>query len=225
MYRSRSSAHLVEQPTRVAIVVVVAAWGLAACGGAQKRAAPPACPRDAKVAAQEDIAALATCASFESLTIRTGAPLDLAPLAKLETIERSLTIGPTLAIDHVSFPALREVGELTIQSNALLRGVFLPALASASRVTIAGNGQVTTVSLPRLARVQHEVRIEENGSLEIVDLTLLAQVESLGIVNNPVLTTLELPSTIDVQHRVIEGNRALGELQPSVPSSGGGDHE
>lgn len=224
MFRSRSSACGAGRESRRALLAITAGV-LAACGGPQKPSAPPPCPRDAKIAAQEDIAALATCVSLESLTIRTGAPLDLAPLATLERIGRALTIGPTLAIDHVSFPALREVGELTIQSNALLRGVFLPALASAGRVTIAGNGQVTTVSLPRLARVQLELRIEDNGSLEIVDLTQLAFVESLGIVNNPVLTTLELPSTIDVQHRVIEGNRALGELQPSVPSSGGGDHE
>jgi hypothetical protein len=69
------------------------------------------------------------------------------------------------------------------------------------------------------------LRIEENGSLEIVVLSTLATVENLGILNNPVLTMVELPATVEVANRAIEGNRALGELQPAVPSSGGRDHE
>lgn len=199
-------------------------FAFTACGGAQHASSTRTCPGTVTIASQDEASAIATCTSFARLTIRTGMAIDLAPLAKIERVDQ-LVIGPTLALDHVALPALREVGDITIQSNASVRGVFLPQLTVARNVTIAGNAQVTTVSLPRLTRVASNLRIEENGSLEVVDLSQLSTVESLQVVNNPVLATLEMPTTLDTHIRVIEGNRALGELQTPGTTSGGGDHE
>lgn len=222
MFRSRNSALLVV-------------W--AACGGPQTPAGPPPCPEGGgvTVASQDEVDALASCTSLNRLTIRTGAPLDLAPLARLERVREHLVIGPTLAIDHLSFPALRDVGgDLTIHSNASMRGIFLPQLATVEDLTIAGNAQLTTISLPRLTKATFTVQIEDNGSLEIIDLLRLQEVgDSLRITRNPVLTTLELLATVVTQHRLVqtdsdtgpEATRAIRELQPSVPGSGGGDHE
>lgn len=220
MFRSRSSVLLV----------------LAACGGRQTPATP-SCPIDGivTVSSQDEVDALATCTSLNRLTIRSGAPLDLAPLAKLERIRNHLVIGPTLAIDHLSFPMLREVGgDLTIQSNASLRGIFLPVLTTVEDLTIAGNGQLTTVSLPRLAQATFTVQIVDNGSLEIIDLAKLGRVrDALAITRNAVLTTVELPPHITTQFREVQTDppageptpetiRALRELQHGDPTSEGG---
>lgn len=211
------------RPSRSSALALV----IAACGGAQKPAGPPPCPPHGAltVASQDEVDALAACTELARLTIRTGAALDLAPLAQLERVTDTLVIGPTLALDGLALPALREVGDLAIQSNAALHGVFVPQLAAAKSVAVAGNAQLTTISLPRLTRVAGSLRIEDNGSVEIVDLTALQTVDSLGIVNNPVLATVELSPSLQATTRVIEGNRALGELQPVVPTQDGGDHE
>jgi hypothetical protein len=213
MFRSRSSALLL----------------LAACGGAQKPAAP-SCPTYAKVVLvqdQADLDALASCTSLQVLTIRTGAPLDLAPLAKLERVRNNLTIGPTLALDHISLPALRDVGgRVDVRSNASVGGVFMPQLVRAESVEVAGNGQLTTLSMPRLAQVTIGFGVRSNGSLEIVDLSALARVgKAIGFDDNPLLSTVETTSEILVEGRPWTWNRAGNELQPAVPTSGGGDHE
>ena len=210
------------RPSRSSALALVVA-----CGGTQRPAGPPSCPPHGAltVASQDEVDALAACTELARLTIRTGAALDLAPLARLERVTGALVIGPTLALDGLALPALREVGDLAIQSNASLHGVFVPQLTTVTTIAVAGNGQLTTISLPRLTRVAGSLRIEDNGSLEIVDLTALQTVDSLGIVNNPLLATVELSPSLQAAARVIEGNRALGELQPVVPTQDGGDHE
>ena len=201
-------------PSSAAIVALVA------CGGAGQPAGsarPPVCPLDriVQISSQEDIAQVAGCTALRGLLIRTGAPLDLAPLHTLETVSGDLQVGPTVALEELGFNRLREVGgSIQIESNQLLRGVFLPRLESAGRISIAANSSLYTIAAPRLATVHGAFVIAELGLLEILDLSALVTVgKDLVIADNPRLGLVELAALSSVLDIRIEGNRALSAEQ------------
>ncbi|MEO7096189.1 MAG: hypothetical protein ABI175_23215, partial [Polyangiales bacterium] len=114
---------------------------LAGCPGA-KAPSTPSCPTDrtAVIASQEDVTRLSVCTTLSSVTVKTGASISLAGLRALETITGDLAIGPTVGLDEVSLPELREVGgTVRITSNGSLHGVFLPRLETAGRFEIESN--------------------------------------------------------------------------------------
>jgi hypothetical protein len=185
---------------------------LAGCPGA-KAPSTPACPTDrtAVIAAQEDVAKLAACTALSSVTIRTGASINLSGLRTLATITGDLAIGPTVGLDEVSLPELTEVGgTIKITSNGSLHGVFLPRLETAGRFEIESNSALTSIALPRLVTSRGSLVIAQNGSLELVDLSELTTVgKDLVIADNPVLTLIEAGKLTQVMDVRIEGNRAL----------------
>ncbi len=163
------------------------------------------------ISAQEDVAKLAACTTLSSVTIRTGASIDLGGLRALEVITGDLAIGPTVGLDEVSLPELREVGgTVRVTSNGSLHGVFLPRLEVAGRFEIESNASLTSIALPRLVTARGSLVIAQNGSLEIVDLTELATVgKDLVIADNPVLTLIQAGKLAQVMEVRIERNRGL----------------
>ena len=190
MRRSRSSA-LGAGRVRGAALGLLAA--LVACGS---HAAPPAAPpcddhASVTLARQADVAHVAGCAVLGALTIRSGAPLDLAPLAHLRQVA-SLTIGPTVSLDSIALPGLQVVtGPLRIVGNGLAQGVFLRQLARAGELVIDGNPALTTIALPALTTAA-SLRVTDNASLELLDLAAL---DSLGappiVTGSPRLTVVD----------------------------------
>ena len=185
---------------------------LAGCPGA-KAPSTPGCPTDrtVQIAAQEDVDKLAACAELSSVTIKTGAALRLTGLRGLEVITGDLAVGPTVGLDEVSLPELREVGgTVRITSNGSLHGVFLPRLEAAGRFEIESNAALTSIALPRLVTARGALVIAQNGSLELVDLSELATVgKDLVIADNPLLTLIEAGKLTQVMEIRIERNRAL----------------
>ncbi len=185
---------------------------LAGCPGA-KPPRTPECPSDRTVliAGQEDVARIAGCTALSSVTIRTGASINLAGLRALETITGDLAVGPTVGLEEVSLPELREVGgTIKITSNGSLHGVFLPRLETAGRFEIEANSALTSIALPRLVTSRGSLVIAQNGSLELIDLSELATVgKDLVITDNPVLTLIEAGKLAQVMDVRIEGNRGL----------------
>lgn len=188
------------------------ALALAGCPG-PKAPRPPACPTDRTVviATQEDVGALAACTELSSLTVRTGASVSLGGLRALEVISGDLAIGPTVGLDEVSLPELREVGgTVRVTSNGSLHGVFLPRLETAGRFEIESNSALTSIALPRLVTSRGSLVIAQNGSLELVDLSELATVgKDLVIADNPVLTLIQAGKLSQVMEIRIERNRGL----------------
>ncbi len=195
---------------------VLLALALTGCPG-PKAPSTPACPTDRTVvlAAQEDVAAVAACTTLSSVTVRTGATIDLAGLRGLEVITGDLAIGPTVGLDEVSLPELREVGgTVRISSNGSLHGVFLARLEVAGRFEIESNAALTSIALPRLTTTRGSLVIAQNGSLELVDLSQLATVgKDLVITDNPLLTLIQAGKVTQVMELRIERNRALPALQ------------
>lgn len=185
---------------------------LAACPGA-KAPGIPVCPTDRTViiAGQEDVAKLAACTTLSSVTIRTGASISLTGLRALETITGDLAIGPTVGLDEVSLPELREVGgTVKITSNGSLRGVFLPRLEQAGRIEIESNVALTSIALPRLVTSRGSLVIAQNAGLELIDLSELASVgKDLVIADNTALTVIDAGKLTQVMDVRIEGNRVL----------------
>lgn len=185
---------------------------LAGCPGA-KGPSTPACPTDRTVmiAEQADVARISACTALSSVTIRTGASINLGGLRALETITGDLAIGPTVGLEEVSLPELREVGgTVKITSNGSLHGVFLPRLETAGRFEIESNAALTSIALPRLVTSRGSLVIAQNGSLELIDLSVLATVgKDLVIADNPVLTLIEAGKLTQVMDIRIEGNRGL----------------
>ena len=163
--------------------------------------AAPACPADRRLvlASQDDVLRARACTSAQTVVVRTGAPVDLKPLAQLATIDGDLVIGPTVGIDTVSLGGLRTVGgNVRVVSNGLLQGVFLPRLEQAGRIEIEGNVALTTVSLPRLARVDGAVRVTDNAELALLDVPVLAVIDqALVLAADP---KLELVDAGALQH-------------------------
>jgi hypothetical protein len=167
------------------------------------------------IAAQEDVAKLAACTTLSSVTVRTGAPINLVGMRALETITGDLAIGPTLGLDEVSLPELREVGgTIRITSNGSLHGVFLARLETAGRFEIESNAALTSIALPRLVTSRGSLVIAQNGSLEIIDLSELTTVgKDLVIADNPLLTLIEAGKLTQVMDVRIERNRGLAPDQ------------
>jgi len=189
---------------------------LVACGSSAPHGEPTrACPTGAVVlAGQDDVAALAGCASVESLAIRTGEALVLAPLASLTKVARDIAIGPSVGLSELGLANLREVGgTLKIAGNANLHGVFLPQLVRAGGFDIGGNVALTTVSMPRL-ETTGALALVDNAELELVDLSQLGSVEgALAIADNPRLVLVDSPKLQRAGSVRLAGNKILPDEQ------------
>ena len=167
---------------------------LAGCGAAAKPATVARCGdgEDALIASQADVARLAGCTSLHSLTIRSGASLDLARLA-LVRLTGDLAIGPTVGVEDVSL-ALREVdGAIHVVGNGLMQGLFLRKLERAGAITVDGNAALTTIGLPALATAV-SLRVTDNASLELLDLAALTKLDgALVVTGAPRLNLLDAP--------------------------------
>ena len=181
---------------------------LAACGSPQ-RAEVPACSAETVVhlRGQDDVEAAAGCLTIAKLSIRTGAPLDLGPLAKLHVILGELTVGPTVGFEDLRLDELHSVGALAVVGNGNLHGVFLPKLTTAGSVTVEGNIALTTLSMPRLSKVNGDVTVRDGADLALVELSSLETIEGkLHVEGNSKLTLLELGKLGRVREVRIESN-------------------
>ena len=195
-------------PNRLVIFV-------AACGSSAKPATPRACPTGAvTLAGQDDVAAVAGCASLASVAIRTGEELDLSPLEGLERIVGDLAVGPSVGLGELSLRGLREVGgTIKIAGNANLHGVFLPVLVRAGGFDIGGNVALTTVSLPRVESTG-ALSVTDNAGLELLDVTKLGQVDrELALVDNGRLVLVDAPALQRAGSVRVEGNKILPDEQ------------
>ena len=195
----------------LALVVVT---GAGACGGS--RPAGPAareCPADRTlvIAGQDDVARYASCRTASGVAIRTGAPLDLAPMRGLEEITGDLSIGPSVGLEGVAFPELTTVGgAVVVSANNNLKGVFLPRLASVGRVSVDGNVALTTLSLPQLPAVTASLVITRNADLELVDVGALTAVgKDFVLADNPSLILVEAGRLTKVGALRVDNNKAL----------------
>jgi hypothetical protein len=181
------SQRIVRRPACTSNLAVVLAIGCS-------HAAPPACPFELVVAGRADVARVGRCESAGRVAIRTGAPLDVSAM-HLRQITGDLVIGPSVGVDEIRLPELREIqGALRVVGNGDLRGIYLPALERASRIEIAGNVALTTIALPRLAAVGGGVAITDNNDLELVDAPALVTIDaSLAIARDPNLALVEMP--------------------------------
>lgn len=197
-------------PSRSKVALVVALGG---CAGTAKPASTPACPTDRTVviSSQDDVLRFSACTTASSLTIRTGASISLAPLRGLESITGDLAVGPTVGMEEIALPELREVGgSIRIESNGALHGIFLPRLARAGSIDIEANASLTTISFPRLEAVLGSFLILQNGGLELIDIPVLASVgKDLVIGDNPELALIEAGNLATVQEIRVERNRKL----------------
>lgn len=185
---------------------------LVGCASAPPKREAPACSAEANIvlAAQDDVFAAAGCLTIQSLTIKTGAALDVSALGKLHVILGDLRVGPTVGLDELTLPELHSAGAITIANNHDLHGVFLPKLASARSVTVEANVAMTTLHLPKLGKVGDAVTIRGNGDLELAELSSLATIGgALTVADNPDLALLELGSLAEVAAVTVENNRAL----------------
>jgi hypothetical protein len=180
MRRSRSSAALLA---------------LAACAGSPRAPVAPACDPRASItiARQADVARLAGCTAVANLTIRAGAPLDLAPLISLSEITGDLAIGPTVNLDDLTLAGVHTIGgNLRVVGNGLAQGLFLRALERAGQITIEGNPVLTTIALPHLTDAT-SLHVTDNPSLELLDLAALTIVDEVAIHGAPRLTVIDAP--------------------------------
>lgn len=201
-----------RSPSSAGIAATLALAVLGACGGAQ-RPAEPRCSLDRTViTSQEDVDRIATCAELGTLVVRSGAPLQLAPL-QLERVRGDVIIGPTVNLEELRLTALREVdGAIAIANNTLLRAVFMPALERAGEISITGNSAVVTLSVPVLTSVRRSLVIEALASLEMLDASQLASVgQALVIAGNPRLELIELPAHVTAGELRLADNRALAD--------------
>ncbi|HET9625105.1 MAG TPA: hypothetical protein VFP84_27245 [Kofleriaceae bacterium] len=177
---------------------------LAACG-APAPAAPvaPACG-DVVIGDQADVARAAGCVALRSLTIRSGAALDLAPLAGLREVTGDVVVGPTVGMEDLSLTGLRTVGgALRVVGNGLAQGIFLRQLERAGAITIDGNPAITTIALPRLTTAA-ALRVTDNASLELLDLAALTTLgAALVVTGAPRLSVLDAPGLPDDQRAAL----------------------
>jgi hypothetical protein len=154
------------------------------------------CPQDRTIAitTQDDVAHFAGCARARNVVIRTGAAVDLAPLAHLREIRGDLVIGPTVGIEEAGLNGLEHVGgAIRVTDNAALRGLYLPRLLDAGRVVIDRNPGLRTVALPRAAQIHGPFVVTDNPKLELVTASELVQIDrELVIAGLPRLENLEL---------------------------------
>jgi hypothetical protein len=165
---------------------------LLGCGPGQVFHKDPEQPcKHIALAGQDDVAAAAGCSSIDSLTLRTGMALDLAPLGRLRTIRGAVVIGPSVGFVELTLPSLRSVGTVRIVGNGNLQGIFLPRLEHAASFEVDGNAALTTISVPKLALIDHKLAITGNANLEMLDLTALATAGEVVLATNPKLTVIE----------------------------------
>ncbi|CAN5828118.1 hypothetical protein BH11MYX2_BH11MYX2_34390 [soil metagenome] len=186
---------------------------LAACGGSQHAPPPVAnCNRIGAVSIveQADVDRVAGCRWMGSLTIKTGAPLDLSPL-EVERITGDVNVGPTLALEELRLDHLRAVGgAIRVESNALLHGVFLPQLERTRTFTIEAGSALATIAAPKLVTVNDSITIDELGSVEILDFSAVETIGgALTITHNPELTLVQFDALKIVKTVVIEANDKL----------------
>jgi hypothetical protein len=183
------------RPPPASLAFVVAA----ACGPAPAPAAPVS-PEELcatpHLTHQEAVAAIASCTSVGTLTIRTANDLDFAPLAGLVEVRNTLQIGPSVGLDEIALPKLASVGvDILVFSNHDLRGVYLPALERTDQLVVDANVSLQTVSVPRL-RQARRIAFLEAASLEMIDLSGLSVAAELEIAEAPDLALVEIGAQI-----------------------------
>lgn len=173
----------------------------------------PSCPQDrsAELGLQEDVRRYAGCTQLAGIVIRTGATIDLAPLADLEVVTGDVTIGPSVAIDEIAFNGLLQVGgTIRVANNGGLRGLFFPRLERAGRIEIDNNVLLTSISLPRLSAVDGALVITDNGGLEIASAPRLVTVgQELVLAGHPLLAQLDMSKLAKAGAVRIEANPKL----------------
>lgn len=173
----------------------------------------PGCPKDRSVelGLQEEVKKVAGCTQLSSIVIKTGATIELSPLAELEEITGDLSIGPTVGLDEAAFNGLLHVGgTIRVANNGSLHGLFFPRLERAGRLEIENNAVLNSISMPRLAAVDGAAVIADNGSLEMISAPLLATVgKELVIAGHAKLNLLEMSRLTTVEAMRIEGNPKL----------------
>jgi hypothetical protein len=171
------------------------------------------CPegRTVELSLPEDVKRLAGCEKVGGIVIRTGATIDVAPLAELEEITGDLSVGPTVGVDTIAFNGLLRVGgTIRVANNGSLRGLYLPRLEHAGRVEVDNNAVLSTISLPRLADVDSSLVITDNNALELVTATLLVTIgHELVIAGHPKLELLEMPRIARMETIRLERNPKL----------------
>ncbi|MDX2091052.1 MAG: hypothetical protein SFX73_24545 [Kofleriaceae bacterium] len=207
------------RPTSIPLLLLFAASSAGCAGGPRTGGSggSASCPSDRTVApgTQDEVERLAGCTSLSGVTIRTGAPLDLAPLRSLETITGDLVIGPTVGLEELSLAELREVrGSIHVVSNNSLAGLFLPRLERAGRIAVEGNSALTTISMPRLDAVESSLIVSGNGGLELLDVNAVTRIgKDLVVTDNPKLALVEAARLTSVLEVRVEDNRGLPEAQ------------
>lgn len=160
-------------------LLIASALLLAGCGHGGAARPRPRCPVAGPVAlyGQDDVAAVAGCARLPGLTVRTAAPIDLAPLTALVAIDGDLIIGPTLGITTLALPAVATItGRIRVAGNGDLTGLFLPALRAAGAVEIVDDPVLVSVSAPALTTITGPLTLARLPALELVDTHALTTV-------------------------------------------------
>jgi hypothetical protein len=185
----------------------------AACGGARGAGEGTHCPTDHSVelGLQEEVNKLAGCTTLPGIVIRTGAPIDVAPLKDLEEITGDVSIGPTIGLDEIAFNGvLRVGGTIRASNNSSLRGLFFPRVERVGRIEIENNAVMTSISLPRLVTVDSSMVIADNSALELITASSLATVgKELVIAGHVKLSMVEMSALTHVEAARIEGNPML----------------
>jgi hypothetical protein len=154
------------------------------------------CPQDRTItiATQDDVASFAGCTHARDIAIRTGASVDLGPLAKLERIDGDLVIGPTVGLEEVGLNGLEHVGgAVRVSDNTSMHGLYLPRLIDAGRIVVDGNPGLRTIAMPRIAAIHGPLVVADNPRLELLTASDLVAVDrELVIAGAPKLANLEL---------------------------------
>lgn len=154
------------------------------------------CPQDRTIAiaTQDDVARFAGCTRARDVVIRTGAAVDLAPLAHLDEIRGDLIIGPTVGIEEAGLNGLEHVGgAIRVTDNAAMHGLYLPRLLDVGRIVIDANPGLRTVALPRVTRIHGPLAVTDNPKLELLTASELVQIDrELVIGGQPKLENLEV---------------------------------
>ena len=171
------------------------------------------CPKDRSVelGLQEEVKKVAGCTQLSSVMIKTGATIELSPLAELEEITGDLSIGPTVGLDEAAFNGLLHVGgTIRVANNGSMHGLFFPRMERAGRIEIENNAVLNSISMPRLAVVDGAAVITDNGGLEMISAPLLASVgKELVIAGHAKLNLLEMSHLTTVEAVRVENNPKL----------------
>lgn len=180
------------------------------------RRACPGAGQAVLASSQAELEALRGCARLAGLTIRSGAELSLEPLAELAVIEGDLLVGPSLRLDALSLPALRQVGgRLRLAGNSSLGGAYLPALQRAGRIEVEHNASLATLSLPALVEVAALI-VREDAALEALSLRALTRSGELVLAELPRLGWIEAPA---LQPPAPGGRLEIGALPAMEPAA------